>query len=121
MHIEEKVFTKAYKVYDSRHKTLNYKILMNALPLNSIINKNNKLCPMCNNDIETMSHLFIECKKIRKRWDKINHEFSEWPLARKEDIILRHENLDASQTGVYSNVKYQIWVKRCKEAFGTLK
>lgn len=64
------VYSKIHKnLYNSEVRTVNYKILMDALPLNYRIFKNKTKCYFCNRHDEERDHLFTECGKIRELFE----------------------------------------------------
>ena len=117
LHIESEIFLRSYRIQDSRMKTLNYKILLDALPLNSYINKNNRKCPMCNSTKETLVHLFIECRKIRYFWVGSPINLDEMECSSAVSKIFRFEGVDKGDITKISDIKHRIWIKRCQTAF----
>lgn len=117
INIESKIFLDAYKIQDSRYKVLNYKIIMNALPLNPVIGKNDGLCSLCHNHRETTKHLFCECEVALDIWDNTDSRLVRMRIDERFEEIVYHKNLSREQISRYSVVKHSIWIKRCDRAF----
>jgi hypothetical protein len=53
---------------------INHNIIFTNEKLHRIGIKDNPNCSFCNNHIETLPHLFVECEKIKDIWEKITIE-----------------------------------------------
>ena len=117
INIDSKVLLAAYRVQDSRFKVLNYKLIMNALPLNPTIGKNNGLCALCSEQKETTKHLFGECEVSLKIWNKTDNGLVQMSPDERIDTIINHKNLSKEQISRFAVIKHSIWIKRCDKAF----
>lgn len=56
----------------NRHKLFLWRIINNIFPtkarLHYIFHSNDLYCPLCNNDVEDIDHLFIKCPFIQQIW-----------------------------------------------------
>ncbi|XP_071721572.1 uncharacterized protein [Rutidosis leptorrhynchoides] len=62
-------------------------------------------CPNCNDDIESISHSFLFCEKVRNVWDNI---FDWWDVPRPSSLNLR-ALLDGNSVHFGSEVARSIW------------
>ena len=72
----KKIYQTIFKAtLDTSLRNFQYKIVMGILPTNTLLVKykikDNSLCDLCNNNEETISHLFWECTKTQILWHKL--------------------------------------------------
>ena len=96
-YISNKEWKKIYSIsnictYDRQLQEFQYKILHRYLALNPLLKKmgisDTDLCFFCNNDIETIPHIFWNCKIISNFWEIFSIW---WKQNTKADITLTEE------------------------------
>ena len=96
---------------------INHNILYTNEKLYKIGKVESPLCCMCNMQIETLVHLFVECEKIKPFWRKTSellHPYGIDKINATEIIlgILKHERINNITNHIILEAKYYIYV--CK-------
>lgn len=104
-----------------------WKSIHNTLNTNArlkLMQKSNGMCPLCNKDQETQSHLFKNCNVIRSLVIKIGNKLNDLNLnsISEENIIFGYdENLSRKQNlsfgWVIFNFKWVVWKNRNNKIF----
>ena len=73
----KKIYLDPYKTTRNMYlRYIQYQILCRYVPCRKYINminvQENMMCTFCNNAVETISHLFVDCPKIKVFWSSIN-------------------------------------------------
>jgi endonuclease/exonuclease/phosphatase family metal-dependent hydrolase len=103
------VYSKIHKnLYNSEMRTVNYKILMDALPLNYRIFKNKTKCFYCNRHDEERDHLFTKCEEVRKLFE-IASQNLEVKRSLSFRCIILHENQNEKDFVKVCYFKFLIW------------
>lgn len=66
--------TTVYTKLRSFQFKINHNIIFTNEKLHRVGIKDNPNCSFCNNHIETLPHLFVECEKIRDIWENITND-----------------------------------------------
>lgn len=103
-----KVYKNIHNIKDSNVRTVNYKILMDALPLNNRIVKNKDRCYFCKKQIEDRDHLFINCREIQNLFLIINSDLEVKMYLSFKTIILQ-ENQSKKDFLNIAYFKFIIW------------
>jgi hypothetical protein len=93
---------------DSNVRTLNYKVLMDALPLNTRIVKNRDKCYFCRKHDEDRDHLFINCNLVQNLFSIVKTDLSVKLYLSYKNIILQ-ENLSRKDYLNISYFKFLVW------------
>jgi hypothetical protein len=102
-----------------RHKMLTWRILNNALPTISALEKKgiqcSFLCPKCNAKIEDTNHIFMSCPNIIRAWfgSALNLQIKDQPINHFSDWlshIIQHESEDVVIQ--VAAIAYYIWFAR---------
>jgi hypothetical protein len=111
----KKVFLKLKLIKDSDVRSVNYKLLLDALPLNNKFNKNkiNK-CLFCKEKNESRDHVFTECEYVSTLFDKIRRKLIKGDLKVDEAIIIYGMNINDIDYLNISLFKYIIFKIRNK-------
>ena len=69
---------------DTTLRDFQYKFIMQIIPTNSFLLKckisNSNLCDFCNNSIETVVHLFLECQHSQHFWSQLKTFLTEFKV-----------------------------------------
>lgn len=107
-----------------RHKTILWRILNSSLPVRTELNRRgvncNLLCPRCNEKLETIDHLFMDCSKTKKVWfgsqlsiripNSTDRNFKDWLY----EIITTIDKQSITQVAALT---YNIWHARNQAVF----
>lgn len=96
------------RIKDNNSRTINYKILMDALPLNNRIVKNKDKCYFCKRFKEDRDHLFINCQITRDMFSIASLNLDVRRNLSFKNIILQ-ENQDEKDYLYISSFKFIIW------------
>ena len=109
---------------------INHNILYTNEKLHKVKLSDTPLCTFCNNEIETLVHLFVECNKVTNVWkeviDKLLQPFGVTNLT-KSEIILGVETTPEQNeiiNHIILEVKYYIYVcklEKCDPLFNRIK
>ncbi len=109
---------------------INHNILYTNEKLHKIKLSESSLCSLCNDEIETLTHLFVDCCKVQIIWKNvIEHLLQPFgvTLLTKKDIVLGFDTKD-QQNNVINHIiletKYYIYVcklEKCIPNFCRLK
>ena len=109
---------------------INHNILYTNEKLHNVKLSDTPLCTFCNNEIETLVHLFVECNKVTNVWqeviDKLLQPFGVTNLT-KSEIILGVETTPEQNeiiNHIILEVKYYIYVcklEKCNPLFNRIK
>ena len=93
---------------------VNYKILLNALPLNKKFNNRyDKKCYLCNSVVdEDIPHLFVTCKTSNKCFDFIKSFFDSNNIALHLDLVQYKFNLTENNYRILSIYVFSVWQTR---------
>jgi hypothetical protein len=81
--------------------------------------KSNGLCHFCNNNIETLQHLFFQCLKIKPIIEELNTILLHYVL--DEDNIMLGIRLAAASDNVYQLLAHGLWFSPGIPASSTTK
>jgi hypothetical protein len=109
---------------------INHNILYTNEKLHKIKISESPLCSLCNDEIETLTHIFVDCCKVQVIWEKvIEHLLQPFgvTILTKKDIVLGFDTKD-QQNNVINHIiletKYYIYVcklEKCMPNFYRLK
>ena len=110
--------------FDNRLKWFQYQIIMGTLKTNRIISKFvpniSSMCSFCGVEIETISHLFYDCRIVRTFLVQMYDYFATiWRdignVPAKKDLLFgnRNEMIFSTSNLLCLYVKYYIWKTRC--------
>jgi hypothetical protein len=115
------MFLKLKSIKDADVRSVNYKIILDALPLNNKYNKNKiHKCLFCAKKIESRDHVFIECECVSTLFDKIRKNLSNESLVVDETIIIYGMNIkdsDFKHISLFKYIIYKIRNKLLKKAY----
>ena len=88
---------------DTNLRMLQYKLWNNVLYLSNTLFRFKKvdfrLCSYCNEEEETLFHLFHSCLKAKKLWNKLREYFSQF-------INIPHSTSQSSIVGIFDNIQH---------------
>ena len=88
---------------DANLRMLQYKLLNNVLYLSNTLFRfkkvDSRLCSYCNEEEETLLHLFHSCFKAKKLWNKLRQYFSQF-------INISHSTSQSSILGIFDNIQH---------------
>ncbi|RMZ97279.1 hypothetical protein BpHYR1_018100 [Brachionus plicatilis] len=96
------------KSLNSNIRVLNYKILNDALNLNSKYhNRLGEKCVLCNKSTETRNHLFVECSETRKFYELIKPRLNKKLCCNIFDVVF-NLNFDEDDIKIISKNNFEI-------------
>ena len=105
-------WTQTYKnihaLRNSDLRSVNYKILMDALPLNTRIVKNKDKCYLCKRNNEDRDHLFINCSVVRDLFSIVVTDLEVKQYLSYKSIILQEKQNEIDYLNI-SYFKFLIW------------
>lgn len=111
-------------ILNPRHKTILWRILNNALPIRSELEKRGIFCsplyPRCNSKVETLDHIFMNCCHIYKTWfgSKLNIKILDQPITNFFDwLALSILHPDTEVMIQIAAIIYNIWFARNQSIF----
>ena len=111
--------------YNNKQKWLFYQILRKCLMVNNIVSKFDPtvspLCTFCNQEVETIQHLFFYCNVSRQficnACDWFNFYGFGIKLNETQDydflFIQRSRNRNFCHFVIFQHIKHFLWIKRC--------
>ena len=121
------VWTNLYcnKLIDSYERDLWFKIKHRILPTKSILYKINitadNICPLCDNEPETVEHLFIYCIKNQGAWIYVESLLKKYSGNKQfylnDCARILGEKLNSVHTLLVGKMIKEIWLFRCKIIF----
>ena len=103
-----KVYKNIHNLKDSNVRTVNYKVLMDALPLNNRIVKNKDKCYFCKKQVEDRDHLFINCRETQNLFSIVRSDLEVKMYLSSKSIILQ-ENQSQKDFLNIAYFKFIIW------------
>ena len=104
--------------FENKIKWLQYQIARKSLKVKHIVNKFrpdvSSLCTYCNEEAETISHLFWSCEKVHRFWDSLTDFFRDnnmpVPLERNKILFgIHNEPYDSTGNFIILCAKLYIW------------
>ena len=106
----------------ARIRSFQYRLLQSAIVTNKQLFKwkikDNPLCTFCQEEEETILHLFVDCSKVKHLWDQIKKllesEYESSPKLDRASIILNKINKSDIGGFIVLLTKMYIYRKRCQ-------
>ena len=99
-------------------RSFQFRLIMNALITNLHLYKYGILqspdCTFCEQETETIKHLFVDCNHVKLLWNFVKEKYKLTELT-AEAIILNnaHKNLNHPLNSIVLMVKYYVYRTRC--------
>ncbi|XP_071738700.1 uncharacterized protein [Rutidosis leptorrhynchoides] len=96
---------KRISLFQKKVEVFVWRARRNRLPVLSELDKrgidlHSVLCPLCDDEVETVNHALLSCKKVREIWEKV---FMWWDIVYNqqslEDILGESPHLQCSEDG----------------------